>query len=99
VRDWLGHLEACDVPCAPVASVGEALESEQSKARGIVFEVDHPSAGRHRSVGTPLRSDGTPWRSPRPSPTLGEHTAAVLREWAGYDDAQIAATSAATGAE
>ncbi len=81
VAQWLAQLQTCDVPCAPVASVGEALESAHSKARDIVFDVDHPTCGTHRSVGTPLRSEGKPWRSPRSSPTLGQHTEEVLREW------------------
>ena len=91
VKEWLAHLEACDVPCAPVASVGEALLSEHAQAREIVFEVEHATVGRQRSIGTPLRAGTQHWRTVRAAPVLGQHQTEVLREWLGYDDARVAA--------
>ncbi|MDH3380606.1 MAG: CoA transferase, partial [Gammaproteobacteria bacterium] len=78
IDEWLQIFTEGDVPAARVNTVGEALESAQAKAREIVFEYEHPTLGKMRSVGTPFRSDGRPWRSPLPPPLLGEHTEQVL---------------------
>jgi formyl-CoA transferase/CoA:oxalate CoA-transferase len=91
VDDWLALLGANDVPCARVASVGEALTSAQALAREIVFDYEHPSVGTVRTVGTPLRADGRPLRSPLPPPMLGEHTTEVLSKVLGYSTDRIEA--------
>ena len=46
-----------------------------------------------KTVGSALKLSGTPVAPPRPIPKLGEHTESVLREYLGYDDAQIAAVT------
>lgn len=76
--EWLDLLEGGDVPAASIASVGEALESEQAIAREMVFDYQHKIAGRVRTVGTPFRVDDQMWRSPRPAPALGEHDEELL---------------------
>ncbi len=90
VADWVAHFLASDVPAAPVASVGEALECEQAVARASVFEVNHPTSGTVRSVGTPVWADGKPWRNVDPSPTLGQHNAHVLCGLLGYSAERLA---------
>lgn len=80
VVEWLEIFKKFDVPSAPVNTVGEALECDHAKAREIVFDYDHPTVGKTRTVGTPFRCDGRNWRSELPSPLLGEHNTEVLRE-------------------
>ena len=95
VDDWIAVFEAGDVPCARVASVAQVLTSPQAVARGIVFDYRHPRAGQVRTVGTPFRADGAPWRSALPPPLLGQHTQEVLCGLLGYSKEQVAALSAA----
>lgn len=90
IDEWLVELEAGDVPCARVASVGEVLTSPQAIAREIVFDFEHPSVGKVRTVGTPFRADGRPWRSPLPPPILGQHTSEVLSSVLGYSAERVA---------
>jgi len=96
VDEWVARLEAGDVPCARVASVGEVLTSPQALAREIVFDFEHPTVGKVRTVGSPFRADGGLWRSPIPPPILGQHTTEVLAGLLGYTGERIAQVIAAS---
>jgi crotonobetainyl-CoA:carnitine CoA-transferase CaiB-like acyl-CoA transferase len=78
--DWLALWEAAGIPCGQVRGVGEALDSAQVAARGLLVEIDHPRTGRGRFVGSPIHLDGATRSARRPPPRLGEHTEEVLRE-------------------
>jgi len=39
--DWLGLLEAAEVPCGPVSDVAEALNGEQTRHRQMVVKAGH----------------------------------------------------------
>ena len=68
------------IPCAPVLTMDEALESPQLLARRWFREVDHPHAGVLRYPGPPVRLHGSPLKIARPAPTLGQHNTEVLGE-------------------
>jgi len=91
---WLGALEAAGVPCGPINSLDEVFADPQVAARGMRLEMPHPLAGTVPQIGNPLRFSATPVAYDRPPPLLGEHTAAVLRERLGIDEARIAALAA-----
>jgi crotonobetainyl-CoA:carnitine CoA-transferase CaiB-like acyl-CoA transferase len=92
--DWLALLDTAGVPAGPVHDMGAALSHAQTRARGMVVELEHPEAGATRALGCPLHFSATPTRIDRPAPRLGEHTREVLRE-CGYGDADIDALAAA----
>ena len=85
VAAWLEGLEAAGIPCGRVRTVGEALDSGQVAARGLLLEVDHPALGRGRYGGSPIHLDGAGRGSRLPPPLLGQHTAEVLRERLGLE--------------
>lgn len=87
---WVKRLESEDILCAPVRSLEEALQDEQTLVNEMVIEMDHPTAGRFRSLDAPIRLSGTPHQVRRVPPRLGEHNAEVLLEH-GYDEADVAA--------
>ena len=80
-REWQDKLASTGIPTGTVRQVGEALESAEARARGMVSEVPHPTLGTVRLVSSPIRMSGTPVREPQAPPTLGEHTQQVLREF------------------
>src|SRR3546814_18655538 len=60
----------------------------QTLAREMVVELDHPRAGRVKTIGLPVKFSATPGGARAPAPLYGQHTRAVLAEY-GYDAAEI----------
>lgn len=95
--EWLQRLEEAGVPCGPIHDYAAVFADPQVVAREMVVEVDHPSLGRIRALGTPLKLSETPLDPRRPAPRLGEHTDQVLAD-AGFSAGEIAALRAAGAA-
>lgn len=87
--DWLRRLDEAGIPCGPIHDYRAVFADAQVEARDMAVEVDHPSLGRLRTIGTPLKLSQTPIDPRRCAPRLGEHTAQVLRR-AGYSEEEIA---------
>ena len=77
---WLALFEARDIPCGPINNYEEVLADPHVLARELVVETDHPTLGRIKTLGTPLKLSETPLLPGRPAPLLGQHTDEVLRE-------------------
>ena len=80
---WCGKLEAVGVPAGPVMNHVEALSDPHCLSRDMVQEVDHPAAGRMKTLGIPVKLSHTGGAIRRPAPMLGEHTDEVVAEWLG----------------
>jgi formyl-CoA transferase len=90
---WLARCEAAGVPAGPISSVPEALDDAHVRARGMVQELPHPTLGRVKGLGNPVKMSRTPPVMRTVAPALGEDTEAILRE-AGLEDGEIAALRA-----
>ena len=77
------------MPAAPVVHPSTLVTNPQFRARGFLEAVAHPVTGSHELPGLPIRFSDLPRWYRAPAPTLGQHTAAVLREVLGLDDAAI----------
>jgi crotonobetainyl-CoA:carnitine CoA-transferase CaiB-like acyl-CoA transferase len=93
-QHWMARLAAVGVPAGPVLSVAEMHRHPQVQAREMVTEVEHEAAGRHPTIGLPVKLSRTPGGVRRGAPVLGQHTRDVLAE-AGYADSEIEALAAA----
>ena len=78
--DILARLQDVKVPCGPINTVAEALESDQAKARATVVDVAcrDVAAGHVRLLANPLKFSATPVRYDRAPPRFGQDTDAVL---------------------
>lgn len=78
--EWLRILQSHDVPHAPVYTFGEVFEDPQARHLGLRLDLGHPTEGTVGTVAPPVRFSATPWGTLAAPPTLGEHTAEILRE-------------------
>ncbi len=85
--EWVEIFSQNVVPSVLVNMPSEALQLEQLAVNGMIEELDHPTLGRHKALGTPLRVT-PPGGLHRHSPILGEHTDEVLA-WLGKDESEI----------
>jgi crotonobetainyl-CoA:carnitine CoA-transferase CaiB-like acyl-CoA transferase len=86
---WQALLEKADIPNMPMNSATDLLHDTHHLATGFIRAIDHPSEGRIRSTGAPVKwSNHTRVPPPSPAPKLGEHTRQVL-QGLGYDAATI----------
>ena len=83
----LDQLNEIDVPCGPILSTKDLIEDPSLNARGMIAIVDHPTRGKFKTVGSPLGLSDTPI-SISPSPGIGEHSEAILRE-IGYTGSTV----------
>ncbi len=88
-EEWEPLMLANDIPVGAINNVAQLVEHPQVKAREVLYDVNHRTAGKVRVVRSPIRLSKTPARLPTPSPTHGEHTIDVMKEL-GYSDVQIA---------
>jgi crotonobetainyl-CoA:carnitine CoA-transferase CaiB-like acyl-CoA transferase len=85
---WLERLHAAGIPCGPVYNYDKVFQDPQVLARDLLVENTHPTAGRVRMVGKPLKFSETPATNLVPAALLGEHTTAILQSL-GYTADEI----------
>jgi crotonobetainyl-CoA:carnitine CoA-transferase CaiB-like acyl-CoA transferase len=80
--EWLAELAAAGVASAPVQDLRDLMTDPLMLRSGVLTEIEHPAAGRVRTLGPGIHLSRTPTRVDAPAPRLGEHTDEVLAELA-----------------
>ena len=75
---WLKRLEEVDILCAPVRTMGEALDDEQTRVNRMVIDAGETAAGLVRLVASPIDMSAAPLAIRQAPPTLGEHNGEIL---------------------
>jgi len=96
---WTGSLPTAEVlrlmdehkiAAGLVYRAPDMLEDPQFAARESIVETPHPVFGSVKMQNAFPKLSVTPGAVRWPGPALGEHTEAVLREVAGYSEAEVA---------
>ena len=75
-----GILNEAGVPCSPINTIEDVLHDPQTAARDMIMELDHPTVGRIKVPGIPIKLSDTPAVARRPPPVLGQHQDELLAE-------------------
>ena len=86
---WIDLLEPLDIPCGPIHDVQQVVEDPQVKARDMILQFAHPTAGPLRMAGTPIKLTDTPGQISGIAPELGEHTDDVLTSILNFSKQEI----------
>ncbi|TCQ79672.1 crotonobetainyl-CoA:carnitine CoA-transferase CaiB-like acyl-CoA transferase [Ochrobactrum sp. BH3] len=81
--EWLELLRAADIWCGPVYGYADLVDDEQIRHNGTFVEYEHPTEGKVKTPGFPIRFSKTPSKVDRGAPVTGQDTRDVLAE-AGY---------------
>jgi crotonobetainyl-CoA:carnitine CoA-transferase CaiB-like acyl-CoA transferase len=95
--EWIKRLDKASVPCGAISTVGEVCTGEGLKARDMIAEMPHASAGVVKAIKSPVHLDETPLDTYVAPPRLGEHTQQVLTGLLGYSAAEAERIAAAKG--
>jgi formyl-CoA transferase len=79
-KQVIDGLESVDILCSRVNSIDEILIEPQVADNQMVIEIPHPDLGPIKTVGIPVKLEGTPGSVRLAPPRLGEHTHQVLTE-------------------
>jgi len=77
-------LDAAGVPCAPVQRIDEVVADPQVRARGMLFEQEHPVLGRVTMPNVPFTFSDVDVTPRTPAPLLGQHNREILTATLGY---------------
>jgi formyl-CoA transferase len=87
-HEVMAALGKAGVPCGAVLDTGEILDDPHLNARGQIHTIEHPTRGRIRLPGCPVRLSAS--EAPTtPPPLAGQHTAEVLGELLGLSAEEV----------
>lgn len=78
--EWEALCAEHSIPMGPVLDLADAPDDPYVVEGGVLETVEHPTEGRYRSIGIPVRFSGTPGSVRRHAPNIGEHTDEVPAE-------------------
>jgi formyl-CoA transferase len=88
-EEWIKLCRDNGIPCGPINTIDKVFSNPQVLNRDMVVEMNHPSAGKIKLAGIPIKLSHAPSLVRTPPPLLGEHTNQVLSDLLGYNKEKI----------
>jgi crotonobetainyl-CoA:carnitine CoA-transferase CaiB-like acyl-CoA transferase len=82
------ELEAGGVPCGPINELSDVFSDPQVLHRNMLMEIPHPTIGKLKQTGIPIKFSETEGSVERHPPLLGEHNKEILLQL-GYSDSDV----------
>lgn len=70
---WQKRCNENNIPCGPIQNLEQVVNDPQLIAREMFIEADHPTAGKIKMIGSPLKLSRTPVSYRLHPPNHGEH--------------------------
>ena len=86
--EWFQIMKDADTCVSPVLELDEVVNDPQLLSRDMFPEFDHPTEGKVRHLGMPIKLSETPAKFRGFAPLIGQHTEEVL-QGLGYTKNQI----------
>ena len=83
------ELVDADLPAAPIYQLNETANDPHLAARGMFIDLEHPLAGKIRTVNNPIKFSLTPTERKTAAPVLGQNSREILGRVLGLSEAQI----------
>ena len=87
-REWLAIFDKEGLPCGPINSILDMHIDSQTIHRKMIIDVENKKAGKSKAIGMPIKFSNTNNEKFIGSPTLGEHTNQILKEF-GFSTTDI----------
>ncbi len=88
-KEWEKFFANEEVCFGSVKDISEVFSDEQVISRNIIFNINHPTAGKIKQIKLPIRfSDIKIYESSSPPPTLGQNNKEILSSL-GYSEEEI----------
>jgi len=87
--EWIAALGKAGIPCSVVRTFDEVVEHPQAAFREMFPWMEHPTAGRHRVTGSPVKMSKTPGTPSTTAPLVGQHTTEALSQLLGLTTGKI----------
>ena len=75
---WNESCKRNNIPSGPINNLEQVINDPQLKARGMFITQDHPTAGRIKMIGSPLKLSRTPVKIKCHAPNAGEHQDEIM---------------------
>lgn len=86
--EWFQIMKDADTCVSPVLELDEVVNNPQLLSRDMFPELDHPTEGKVRQLGMPIKLSETPAKFRSFAPLIGQHTEEIL-QGLGYSEQQI----------
>ena len=83
---WLDEMDIRGVPCSPINTFPEALNSDQIKSMDLVHPMTLPNNAQTKTTAFPIKMTDFDFEIYRSPPSLGAHNEEVADEWLKMPD-------------